>query len=131
MASYHFGAIIDLSTKTRLGFSAFNPFQVFYKSQNYATLASLLNIALSYMYSPSLWFHTELETEMSHKPVLKIATEYRLKDVFTLRGGFRIFPASWAFGAALHHKKTLIEIAADYHYYLGFSPVISIQYIFN
>lgn len=126
--SYQLGTIINLSKKVKLAFASFNPFQFYYKSKSYATLPSIFKLGLSVEYSPSLFIYTECEKDLDLPPLLKIGVEYIFRDVFFIRGGIRIFPASYSFGAGLRHERFLFEFSSAYHQYLGFTPQVSLQY---
>lgn len=129
--SYELGTIIHLSKKVKLAFAAFNPFQLYYKSKTYATLPSIFKLGLSVEYSPSLIIYTECEKDLDLSPILKIGIEYIIRDVLFVRGGIRIFPASYAFGAGFRHNHFLLEFSSVYHQYLGFTPQGSLQYDFK
>jgi hypothetical protein len=126
--SYQLGTIIDLSDKVSLAFTAFNPFELYFKSKEYATLPAIFKLGMSFHYSPVLFIHTECEKDLDLPPGLKIGMEYLFREIFVIRGGIRIFPTSCSFGAALRHQKFLFEFASGYHQYLGFTPQVSFQY---
>jgi hypothetical protein len=126
--SYKIGTLLKLSGKADLAFTAFNPFQLYFKSKDYATLPSVFNLGLLYRYSSSLNLVAEAEKDLLYPLCLKVGSEYIFRDIFFIRGGIRIFPFSWSFGAAYRYHHYLLEIASSYHQYLGFSPVITIQY---
>jgi hypothetical protein len=126
--SYKIGTLVKLSEKVDLAFTAFNPFQLYFKSKDYATLPSVFDLGLLYRYSSSLNILAEAEKDLLYPPCLKVGAEYIFRDLFFIRGGIRIFPFSWSFGAAYRYRHYLVEIASSYHQYLGFSPVITFQY---
>jgi len=126
--SYELGTIINLSKKVKLAFAAFNPFQLYYKSETYATLPSIFKIGISAEYSPSLFLFTECEKDMEFPPIVKVGSEYIFRDIFFIRGGIRIFPVSYSFGAGMRHNGFLFEFSSSFHQYLGFTPLISLQY---
>jgi hypothetical protein len=126
--SYDLGAIINLSKKVRLAFVTFNPFQLYYKSQNYATLPSIFRLGLSVEYSPAFFIYAEFEKDLDFSPILKIGSEYIYRDLFFIRGGIRIFPVSYSFGAGFTYDRILLEFSSSYHQYLGFTPGLSLQY---
>jgi hypothetical protein len=129
--SYELGAIIVLSKKVSLSFATFNPFQLYFKSQDYATLPAIFKLGLSLKYSPALSIYTECEKDMEFSPCLKIGMEYIYRETFFIRGGIKIFPASYAFGTGLRHNRFLFEFSSSYHQYLGFTPQVSLQYDFK
>jgi hypothetical protein len=129
--SYELGTIIILSKKVTLAFATFNPFQLYYKSKDYATLPAIFKLGLSFQYSPALFIHAECEKDLYLSPCLKIGLEYIYRNIFFVRGGIRIFPASYSFGAGLRHNRLLFEFSSAYHQYLGFTPQVSLQYNFK
>jgi len=126
--SYELGTIIEVSKKVKLAFVTFNPFQLYYKSKDYATLPAIFKLGLSYQYSSSFFIHTECEKDLDLSPSFKIGLEYIFRETFFIRGGMRIFPASWSFGAGLRHHRFLFEFSSYYHQYLGYTPQVSIQF---
>jgi hypothetical protein len=126
--SYELGTIILLSNKVNLAFTAFNPFQLYFKSVDYATLPSIFKLGLSFQYSPALFIYSECEKDLDLPPCLKLGIEYIYRDIFFLRGGTRIFPVSYSFGAGLRHNRYFLEFSSAYYQYLGFTPHISILY---
>jgi hypothetical protein len=128
MVSYQLGANIRLAARSVLSFTAFNPCQLYFKNQEYASLASVFRIGYSYQYTSSLILYSEAEKDLYYPPCLKLGTEYIFSEKFYIRGGIRIYPVSWAFGAAFRQNRLLIECASSYHQYLGFSPVFTLQY---
>ena len=126
--TYAIGTIVVLSEKVNLAFTTFNPFQLYYRSQDYATLPAIFKLGLSLQYSPSLIFFTECEKDLDLSPHLKIGIEYSIREIFFIRGGISMFPATWSFGAAARQRRFLFEFASTYHQYLGFTPQVSLQY---
>jgi len=126
--TYAIGTIVVLSDKVNLAFTTFNPFQLYYRSQDYATLPAIFKLGISLQYSPSLVFLTECEKDLDLPPHLKIGIEYSIRETFYIRGGIRMFPASWSFGAAARHQRFLFEFSSSYHQYLGFTPQVSLQF---
>ncbi len=126
--SYQLGAGIRLSEKFKLAFVAFNPFQLYYKSRDFAELATVYRLGMEYRYSSSLVILTEIEKDLAYKPVIKLGTEYSFREYFFIRGGMQMLPFSWSFGAGIAKGRLVIDLASYYHSYLGFSPVLSLQY---
>jgi hypothetical protein len=129
--SYEIGTIALLSEKLNLAFTAFNPFQIYFKSEDYATLPSIFRLGLSYKYNPEFIIHTELEKDLDFPALLKIGMEYTIRNIFALRGGISGFPVSYSFGTAIRHERLMIELASAYHQYLGFTPHITLQFDFK
>lgn len=126
--SYELGTILSLSKKVKLAFAAFNPFQLYYKNKPYASLPSIFKLGLSVEYAPSLSIYAECEKDLDFSPLFKIGTEYIFRDIFFIRGGIKLFPSSYSFGAGFRYESLLMEFSSAYHQYLGFTPLISLQY---
>lgn len=131
LVSYKIGTIVGLSGKAGLSFTALNPFQLSYKSNQYATVPSVFALGITYRYSSSFILCTEFEKNLDYPVQFKCGLEYSLKDSFKLRGGIRIYPAIYSFGVAFRMKKILIDLASVYYQYLGFTPIITLQYDFK
>jgi hypothetical protein len=129
--TYQLGTIVRLAAKTSLAFTAFNPFQLYLKTRDYASLPSIFRLAFSYQYSSSFIIYSEAEKDLYYSPCLKIGAEYIFHERVYIRGGIKLFPVSWSFGAAFFQKSYHFEIASSYHQYLGFSPLVSFQYDFK
>jgi len=128
LVSYKIGTIVGLSDKISLALVTFNPFQLSYKSEEYVNAPSDFIIGLSYQYNSSLLIIAELEKNLDYPFQIKTGIEFSYNERFVLRGGIRGFPASYSFGAALRVKKIQIEMASCYHQYLGFTPLLTLQY---
>lgn len=126
--SYELGTILLLSKKVNLAFAAFNPFQLYFKSEDYATLPAIFKLGLSVQFSPAMWIYTECEKDLDLPPCMKLGMEYIYRAIFFIRGGIRIFPASYSFGAGIRHNRIFLEFSSAYHQFLGFTPHVSIQY---
>jgi len=129
--SYQLGTIVDLSDKVKLGFTAFNPLQLYFKSAYYVTLPTILKLGMTFQYAPSLIFYVETEKDLDFSPILKLGMEYLFREVFVIRGGIKMFPAAGSFGVSFRHQSMLYEISTTYHQYLGFTPQLSLQYDFK
>jgi len=126
--SYKLGTIVLLSERFHLSFSTFNPFQLYLKSEHYATLPSVFTLGLSYQYNQSLILYSELKKDLDFPVEYKIGMEYSFQEVFVLRGGISMFPSSYSFGAGMRYQRLLIELASSYNQYLGFTPSVTFQY---
>jgi hypothetical protein len=129
--SYEIGSMYLLSEKARIAFCAFNPFQLSFKSADYAGLPSIFRLGFSYQYNAAFLISTELEKNLDFPVVYKIGFEYSSRDIFYARAGISGFPTSCSFGAGIRQNRFMFEFGSAYHVYLGFTPVITIQYDFK
>lgn len=128
LASFRLGFIVFASGKLSLGFSTFNPLQVYYKNKPYASLPGSIAFGLSYQPSSLLRLMGEFEKSSDHAPRFKAGIEINQKEIFFIRGGIRLFPLEYSFGAGFRYHRYIMDISSCYHQYLGFTPQISIQY---
>lgn len=129
--SYSLGAIVMLSEKSDLAFVAFNPFLLYYKSEDYATLPANFKLGFTYHYASSFYIYTELEKDLELPFHLKLGLECMIREVLYIRGGISGLPASYSFGTAIRHQRFLLEFSSSYHQYLGFTPQLSLQFDFR
>jgi hypothetical protein len=129
--SYEIGTLVLLSEKVSMAFATFNPFQLYFKSQDYATIPSIFKLGLSYYYNHSLLIHAELEKNLDYPAEIKTGLEYTFNKLFILRCGVSGLPFNYSFGAAFRTQYFMFEMAVSYHQYLGFSPLVTLQYDFK
>jgi hypothetical protein len=127
--SYSLGTAVILSEKIKVAFSAFNPFNLYYKSSSYATLPAVFRIGMAYKPSQTLAILAEMEKTLDYPVIFRIGCQYNVQEKFYINGGLRMFPASFTLGAGFRLERLLIELASAYHQYLGFTPGTSIQYL--
>jgi hypothetical protein len=130
-ASFSLGASVRVSGTVTVAFSAFNPFNLYYSSAAYSSLTSCYRLGLAYRPHTSFVLLSELAKDINYPVSFAIACEYGAAEKIIIRGGIRLFPASYAFGATYRVNKLLIGLSAKYHQYLGFTPCTSIQYSFR
>lgn len=126
--SYHIGAIVNLSDRFSLGFSTFNPFGFYYKSKPYATLPGNIRMGMAYRYSREFLLTIEVDKEMEHSPIIMTGCEITFKELIFIRLGIRALPVQYSFGTGVRYHRFLLEFSSWYHQYLGFTPLVSIQY---
>ena len=126
--SYKIGAMINLSDRFSLGFATFNPFGFYYKSKPYATLPGNIRLGMAYRYSREFLLTVEVEKEMEHSPSIMTGCEITFKELIFIRLGIRALPVQYSFGTGVRYHRFLLEFSSCYHQYLGFTPLVSIQY---
>jgi hypothetical protein len=125
---YKIGAMVHLTDRFSLGFATFNPFGFYYKSKPYATLPGNIRLGMAYRYSREFLLTVEVEKEMDHSPSIMAGCEMIFKELIFIRLGIRALPVQCSFGAGVRYQRFLLEFSSLYHQYLGFTPIISIQY---
>ena len=94
-------------------------------------LPTLFNFGIAYLPSKKLMITAEAEKDIDFPVAAKLGLEYQLVDSFFIRFGVSTKPTLFNFGMGFKIKEKLkIDAAASYHQTLGFSPALSIQFIF-
>lgn len=73
----------------------------------------------------------EAEKDIDHPARIKAGIEYQIADVLHLRGGVATNPSQYSFGVGLNVQHLKIDIASSYHQILGFTPGLSVNYVFG
>jgi len=126
--SYKIGAMVDLSDSFSLGFATFNPFGFYYKSEPHATLPGNIRLGMAYRYSREFFLTVEIDKEMEHSPSIMTGCEMTFKELIFIRLGIKALPVQYSFGAGVRYQRFLLDFSSCYHQYLGFTPLVSIQY---
>jgi hypothetical protein len=125
------GVIFHLLPELSIGAHLFNPTRA--KIGDFADerIPTILKTGLGYEFSDRVMVVVEAEQGINHKPVFKAGVEYQIIDPLFVRGGIGTNPNSNSFGFGLEIKNLQIDLAASYHYILGYSPQISMVYNFK
>ncbi len=92
-------------------------------------LPTVFKIGASYRPSKNVLLSAEIEKDIDFEARIKFGIEYLLVEAFAIRAGFSSNPSSFSFGIGYNIKKTFkIDIGANYHQILGFSPGLGIIY---
>jgi hypothetical protein len=110
------------------GFHCVNPVPVRISLVSDESLPTLIQLGLSYCYSEVLILSAEIEKDILNKPLIRIGAEYRFARILSARTGISTGPFQFSIGAGILVNRFSIDLASEYHQYLGFSPSVSIQY---
>jgi hypothetical protein len=111
-----------------VGFHCLNPVPVRILSDMDESLSTLILLGLSYCYSDALILSAEVEKDILNKPLVRIGAEYRFARILSARIGVNTVPFQFSIGAGILAGRFSIDLASEYHQYLGFSPSVSLQY---
>jgi hypothetical protein len=126
--SYSVGMAYNLSEKFRLGFTAFNPLNLYYKSQSWARLPAIFRLGAGYRPVENFELLAEIIKDLDYPIEFTLGCLCNVQEKLIIRGGITLFPARFSLGAGIRLKSLLVNFAAAYHEYLGFSPSTSLQY---
>ncbi len=130
--TFEFGLYSKFSKKLSVGFTAFNPARVKLNSYNdYNEYVSIVfKLGAKYDFSDNLSLITEVEKDILNSPILRIGLDYKLSEMFYVRGGLSTGVVSYSFGMGMKVKDFKFDIATSVHQVLGASPQVSLQYTF-
>jgi len=130
-----FAAEIGIQTKPlkglTIGAHIFNPTRAKLTDYNNERIPSLIRLGADYNFSDKVTLAVETEKDMSQKSIFKAGIEYKAVKEFFLRAGISTNPGLSSFGFGLNLKNLKIDISANYHQVLGFSPQFGLSYIFS
>ena len=127
-ASFKLGFSFALSDNLRFSFQGLNPFSLSYSTYKGYSIPSIFNCGLVYMVYDHLLIAMEITSGSDVKLNLKGGLEYDFQQKFYLRAGMLSNPFRFTSGVGINHSRISIDIATEYHSFLGFSPVISLVY---
>ncbi len=120
-----------LTDKLMLAVHLFNPTRSKLNEYNDERIPTVIRLGLSYEFSTKVLTTMEVEKDLLNKPVFKAAIEYKTNDLIHLRAGIGTNPTLASFGFGINLDNIQIDVAAAYHQTLGFSPELSLNYIFG
>ncbi len=126
-----FGIQAKLVKGLTAGAHVFNPTRAKSADYNKEKIPTIIKVGLQYAFSESVFWAVETEKDINYKPQFKTGIEYRIVPQFYIRGGISTQPTMSAFGFGMHLKKIKLDVAANYHQQLGFTPQLSFSYKFN
>ncbi|MEN0005255.1 MAG: hypothetical protein AAF798_13970 [Bacteroidota bacterium] len=99
---------------------------------DYLPSASLVQLSLNYQVSSEVDLFTEVEKNV-HFPVrLKVGLEYRVLKQVAFRTGMLTGPTQLAFGFGYRFwEHYQLDVATTFHQQLGWSPSLSLGYLFE
>ncbi len=123
--SFQLGLQAKLAPVLRLGVHLANPIgQEIVEGEN---LPTVFRLGLAYLPTKQLQLHAEVEKDIDFEARVKMGLEYHISDPLFIRVGIQTNPSFFSFGLGYVIQKNIkIDIAANYHQQLGFSPGFTI-----
>ena len=127
--TFELGLLIKLSEQISTAVHLFNPVAV--KSGfDDEKIPTLFRLALSYEPSKKILLITEVGKDIDFPARFKAGIEYRIVDALHLRGGIGTNPSQYSLGIGINVQHLKIDLASSYHQVLGFTPALSVNYVF-
>jgi len=113
-----------------LGAHVYNPTRSKLAAYNDERISSIYKSGISWSPSDKVIICTEIEKDLNMPSVFKFGIEYKPLKQISLRSGFCSTSSLANFGFGLNLDHFIIDIASSFHPVLGYSPMLSISYIF-
>lgn len=114
-----------------IGAHVFNPTRSKIADYNDERLPTIIRFGGDYNFSDKVTVAIETEKDIAQKAIFKAGIEYKPVKEFYIRAGIGTNPTLTSFGFGINLKNLKIDIAANYHQTLGFSPQLGLTYTFK
>jgi len=125
------GVAAQLNDELKIGVQIINPTLSELDDYNNERIPTAMQIAIGYNLSNEVAAHFAVNKDIIYPASFLAAIEYKPNKSILFRGGIGTNPSLASFGVGTYLKKFTIDIAAQYHQILGFSPEISLTYSFK
>ncbi len=122
------GFIYTVDEKIKIGGHLYNP-QFKSNSNNEAILPEIYRLGLEYSIHKDLIGYFEVKNQSELGSSLHFGMEYIYKS-FSFRVGYSSNPDQFTFGLGIQKKNLMLDISSSLHSVLGYSPQLSLVYIF-
>ncbi|MCX2574267.1 PorV/PorQ family protein [Pedobacter sandarakinus] len=93
-------------------------------------IPTCFSIGLSYHASDKVLIATTVVKELNQLINVQVGLDYKLIELFSLRGGINARPFKQFAGFGIYYKKFMVDMATIYDANLGYAPQISLGYAF-
>ena len=129
--NFELGAIAHLSEKLHAGIHVYNPVAGKLSNTDNEKLSSIYKFGIGYEASDKFFVSSEIIKEENQPVNVNIGFQYNLMKQFYLRGGTSTETANSYAGAGVGWKIFRLDVTANYHQPLGFTPGLLLIVNFN
>lgn len=127
--TFELGILAKVTKHFHLGAHVFSPVRLQLPNGDY--IPSLLKIGVAYLPSQQLRLTAELEKDLERPFNARFGVEYHPMEALYIRAGASTDPLLLSFGLGLRLKGLRMDVSTSYHQTLGFTPGLSVAYIFG
>lgn len=128
--TFDIGVMVKITEQLTFGAHTFNPLLVKVADYNDERIPTTMNAGFAYTFTDKLILTAEAFKISEFPMELRTGAEYKLGKIAYARIGVSTNPARYTFGFGLEMKKLTFDLSSSYHQQLGYSPQVSLQYIF-
>lgn len=126
--TFELGILVKITDQFSLAAHTYSPIRIKLPNQDF--IPGNLKIGAAYQPSKSVLLTAEVEKGLDDNPFIgRFGIEYWPIEAFALRAGVSTDPVLASFGMGVRFKGLYIDIAANYHMLLGFTPTMSLSYV--
>ena len=122
------GFIYKIDEKIKIGGHLYNP-QFKTKIEDAPILPEIYRLGFEYQISNDLLSYFEVKNQSMLGSSLHFGMEYTYK-IFAFRCGYATNPDQFTFGLGIQKKQFILDFSSNLHSVLGYSPQLSLVYIF-
>jgi hypothetical protein len=126
-----FGVQAKLAKGLTIGAHVFNPTRAKSADYNKEKIPTIIKVGAQYAFSNKVFWAIETEKDIYYKANFKTGIEYRIVPQLYLRGGISTQATQSSFGFGYAGKRIKVDVAANYHEQLGFTPHLGFSYGFK
>ncbi|TKC10026.1 hypothetical protein FA048_07400 [Pedobacter polaris] len=125
------GAMYHLNKQLTLGVYINNPsFQKYSSKAIETVIPTIIHVGASYKASDKLLIATTISKDMNAVVDVSLGIDYKLLEILSLRAGLTAKPFKQYGGFGINYKKLLLDFAIETNAYQGYTPQISLAYVF-
>lgn len=121
------GVLAEPAKNLVFGFHLYNPARVKKNAPLEEKIPTVVRCGLGYHFENKATLLFETEKDLDEKPVYKGGLEVKTLEKLYFRGGFSSGYDQYSFGLGYKFKKLVLDMAFTRHFYLGFSPHVSLS----
>jgi len=142
LVTFELGIQSKLTDELTIGAHIFNPTRVKLTDDKNERVPTIFKLGMAYSFTDDLLITLETEKDLDYKPAVRGGLEYTIINEAIVRLGYSTIPSTsgsenfsissiYTFGFGLELNNFNIDFASSVHQTLGWSPQISIVYVFD
>lgn len=129
--TFEAGILVKLTEQLTFGAHTFNPIHANLVKNESEWIPATLNAGLGYTISDKIILTAEAFKNSNHPLEFRTGAEYKLNHMMYTRLGLSTNPFKYTFGFGIELKQFSFDLASSVHPQLGYSPQVSLNYIFG
>jgi hypothetical protein len=131
--TFEMGMYGQITKRFALGFHAYNPARLKMITYNSITeyIPTILSLGFAYKFKEKCIVGMDVVKNLDAKIQCRTGLEYRFSDYLIVRGGLQFPDFSFHAGVGTAYKDLVFDFASSFDPYLGYSPQLTLIYVFK